>query len=249
MTYKPRLFTVVIFLYRILRQQFGWKLRLSRLQTQRCVQFIDIHTTAINIASKPYSCDIGQCLINFFIIVTYFVWGQHSVFDIVIVTCECAVSNLQTLWSCVCHRYEYTCLTLFLYYFVFPFALFWTTGRGFKQYRYYCYLFHLGTAKRLWHRHNHVWVICFGTMNIMVSCMSSILIHMSYFYFYIILSFHLRCSGPRVVSRYLQIFNTLCTVSSFIQVKNTTYQKVSAIYLEIIMLLLGFLFWCWTFLT
>ena len=41
-------------------------------------------------------------LINKVIIVTYFDWDQHSVFDIVILTCECAVSRLQTLWSCVC---------------------------------------------------------------------------------------------------------------------------------------------------
>ena len=44
-------------------------------------------------------------LINTVIIVTYFAWYQHSVFGIVIVTCECAVSRLQTLRSIVCQRY------------------------------------------------------------------------------------------------------------------------------------------------
>ena len=32
-------------------------------------------------------------LINTVIIATYFTWGQHSVFEIFIVTCECAVSK------------------------------------------------------------------------------------------------------------------------------------------------------------
>ena len=49
-------------------------------------------------------------LINTVIIVNYFAWGQHSVFDIVIVTCECAVSKIQTLRSIVCQRYYYTCI-------------------------------------------------------------------------------------------------------------------------------------------
>ena len=51
-------------------------------------------------------------LINTVIIVTYFAWDQHSVFDIVIVTCECAVSKQQTLLSFVYPCYSYTCLTV-----------------------------------------------------------------------------------------------------------------------------------------
>ena len=53
---KPRLFTVVIWLHRILRQQYGRTLGLLDLPTKRWAQFIDIHTTAIVfIASKTYS--------------------------------------------------------------------------------------------------------------------------------------------------------------------------------------------------
>ena len=122
-TDKPRLFTVFIWLHHILRQQYGCTLRLLHLPTQRWSQFIDIHTTAILfIVSKSYSrhnkvifyyipslhflkFDIGQCLINTVIIVTYFVWGQHSVFVVAIVTCESAISKLRTLLFRVCHWY------------------------------------------------------------------------------------------------------------------------------------------------
>ena len=106
MTDKPRLFMVVIFLHCILRQQYGQTLCLCHSRTQRCMKFIDIHNTAILfIASKPYLFDIGQCLISFVIIFNYFVWSQHSVFDIATVTCECTVLNLRTLWSRLCHQY------------------------------------------------------------------------------------------------------------------------------------------------
>ena len=54
-------------------------------------------------------------LINTVIIVTYFGWGYYSVFEIIIVTCECAVSKLQTVWSYVCHQYYYTYLTVLLF--------------------------------------------------------------------------------------------------------------------------------------
>ena len=45
-------------------------------------------------------------LINTVIIVTYFSLGQNNVFDIVIVTCECAVSKQRTLRSIVFQRYQ-----------------------------------------------------------------------------------------------------------------------------------------------
>ena len=90
-------------------------------------------------------------------------------------------------------------LPLFLYYFVVPFTLFWTTGRGFNQYSYYYYLFSLGPEYRLWHCYCHMGVRCLETTNTTVYCMSELLIHMSYFSFIIILSFHSRCSEPRVV--------------------------------------------------
>ena len=50
-------------------------------------------------------------LTNIVIIVAYFAWCQKTVFDNVIVTCECAVSQLQSLRSIICQRYYYTCLT------------------------------------------------------------------------------------------------------------------------------------------
>ena len=66
-------------------------------------------------------------------------------------------------------------------------------------------------------------------MTNMVLCMSLILIHMPYFYFNIILSYHALSSKPRVVSRYLPTVSEFCRVSSYIQLNITTYQKVSAI--------------------
>ena len=68
------------------------------------------------------------------------------------------------------------------------------------------------------------------TRNIIVSCMSWILVHMSYFYFILIISsYRLRSSEALVFSRYLSIFGSFGTLSSYIQVNNTTYQKVSVI--------------------
>ena len=90
-------------------------------------------------------------------------------------------------------------LLYFLYYFVILFALFWIMGRGFNQYSYYWHWFSLWPFFRLWHWHSHTWVRCFETRIIMVLCMSSILIHMSYFIFYIISPFYSRCSEPRVI--------------------------------------------------
>ena len=50
-------------------------------------------------------CEIGQFLINIVIIVTSFVSGQHRVFVIAIVTCECAISILQKIRFGVCNWY------------------------------------------------------------------------------------------------------------------------------------------------
>ena len=98
-----------------------------------------------------------------------------------------------------------------LYYFVVPFALLWTTGRGFNQYIYYCYLFCLGPAYRLWHRYCHAWVRYLENTNTKLYRMSALLIHMYYRYFYIISSFHLRCYEPRVVG----LINTVIIVTYF----------------------------------
>ena len=43
--------------------------------------------------------------INTVIIVTYFAWGHHSVFDIFIVMCECAFSKRLTLRYILCQQY------------------------------------------------------------------------------------------------------------------------------------------------
>ena len=90
-------------------------------------------------------------------------------------------------------------LIYFLYNFVLLLALFWTMGRGFNQYSYYWHWFSLWPVVCAWHCHCHMWVRCFETTNLMVLCMSSILIHMSYFTFYIISSFYSHCSEPRVM--------------------------------------------------
>ena len=50
-------------------------------------------------------CDTSQFLINTVIIVTSFVWGQHSAFFVAIGTYECVILILQKLWFCVWHRY------------------------------------------------------------------------------------------------------------------------------------------------
>ena len=99
----------------------------------------------------------------------------------------------------------------------------------FNQYSYYCGFFCLGPELRLCHRHFHMWVRCFETTKIVVLCMSSILIHMSYFSFNIIPSYHVLSSEPRAVSSYLPIVSSFWRVSSYIQVNNTTYQKLSVI--------------------
>ena len=108
-TDKPRLFTVVIWLHRILCQQYWKKLRLCNVRTQRWVKFIDIHTTDIFVLHQKdiqektrwlfiivlhfvkSLCDIGQFLINTVIVVTSFVWVQHRFFVVTIVTCECSI--------------------------------------------------------------------------------------------------------------------------------------------------------------
>ena len=99
----------------------------------------------------------------------------------------------------------------------------------FQQYSQNLRLCHLPTQRSVQfidnhttHRQLHVWVHCFDTTNIMISCMSLILIHMSYFYLIIILSYHLRSSEPLVVSRNLFIVDAFGTVSSFFQLRNTT---------------------------
>ena len=99
----------------------------------------------------------------------------------------------------------------------------------FTQYNYYRDFFCLGPASRICHHHRHVWVRYFDTTKIMVLCMSSILIHMPYFSFIIIKSHHVRSSEPRVVSKYSYIVSASFTVSSYFQVNNATYQKISAI--------------------
>ena len=56
----------------------------------------------------------------------------------------------------------------------------------------------------------------------MVYCMSALLLHMSNFYFYIISSFHLRCSEPRVVG----LINTVIIVTYFAWVQHSAFDIV-----------------------
>ena len=56
----------------------------------------------------------------------------------------------------------------------------------FTQYSYYRELFCLGPVLCIHDRHCHVWVRFINTTEIMVWCMSSILLHMTYFYVYTI---------------------------------------------------------------
>ena len=94
-----------------------------------------------------------------------------------------------------------------------------------------------------------MWVRCCKNTNTTVYCMSVLLIHMSNFYFYIILSFHSRCYVPGVVSRNLQIVNALSTVASFFKWK-TQHIKRQVQYLGNINITVWFfVFWCWTFVT
>ena len=69
-TDKPLLFTGFISLHCILLQKYGQMLRLFHLRTERCVQFIDIHTTRIFLSRRNYIQDITSWL---FIIVLHFV--------------------------------------------------------------------------------------------------------------------------------------------------------------------------------
>ena len=63
------------------------------------------------------------------------------------------------------------------------------------------------------HRHRHVWMRCFETTNIMISCMSLISIHMYYFCFIIILWYYSRSSESLLFSRNLLIVSAFGTVS------------------------------------
>ena len=56
----------------------------------------------------------------------------------------------------------------------------------FNKYSYCRDLFFFGTASRICDCHCHVWVSYFDTTKITVWCMSSMLIHMTYFSFYTI---------------------------------------------------------------
>ena len=153
-TNKSRLFTVVIWLHCIRHQQYRQTLRLRILQTQRWVQFINIHTTTI---------------------------------------LSIALKNIQDK-------------TRWLFFIVLHFVKRFLWYQSFlNQYIYYCDLFCLEPASRICHLHRHVWVRYFDTTKFIVCCMSSILIHMSYFYFYNILSYRARSSKPQVVSRYSSI--------------------------------------------
>ena len=56
----------------------------------------------------------------------------------------------------------------------------------FTQYSYYCDFFCSGPASRLRDSHCHVWLRYIHTTNITIWCMSSILIHVTYFHVYTI---------------------------------------------------------------
>ena len=80
-TDKPQLFTVVIWLHCILCQQYGRTLRLCDIHTQRWVQFIDIHSTAIFLSRQIHIQDITRWLFNTVLhFVKSLVWYQ-SVFN------------------------------------------------------------------------------------------------------------------------------------------------------------------------
>ena len=60
-------------------------------------------------------CDIVLFVFNIVIIVTLFVCGQHWIFNIVIVMCDCALYILRKLRLCVCHH---CCCLLIIYYYL-----------------------------------------------------------------------------------------------------------------------------------
>ena len=70
-------------------------------RAKKLIVFIVLHFV-------KFFCDIGQFLLNTVIIVTSFVLGQHHVFVIAIVTCECAILIPRKIRFGVCHRYLYT---------------------------------------------------------------------------------------------------------------------------------------------
>ena len=87
-----------------------------------CMSLILIHmyycfVYIISLFQLHYSEIWVVVLINTVIIVTYFTWGQHSIFDIVIVKCKCAISKQKALQSIICQCYLYTWLTILLLLF------------------------------------------------------------------------------------------------------------------------------------
>ena len=112
----------------------------------------------------------------------------------------------------------------------------------FIQYSYYRDLFCSWPVLRLCHRHCHVWVRYYNTMKITVWCMSSILIHMTYFSVYkIFISEHYREIVSYITTPGQQVsvkcWNITITVWLQSQVHRVTYYFVLIV------------FWCWTFVT
>ena len=157
--------------------------------------------------------------------------GKRYIFVIYMHKSECNSWMFILLLFCLSRRKHIQDKTRWMFIIV-PhcvkcFVWYWSV---FNQYSYYFHFFCLCPASHLIHCHSHMWVRNFDTTTIMVWLMTLILIHMSYFYFYIFLSYRARSSEPQVVSRHFPIVIAFYIVSSYLQVNNTTYQRVSAWY-------------------
>ena len=92
------------------------------------VRYID--TTKITVLRFVWDCLV---LLNTVIIVNSFVWGQHRVFIILVVTCERAILILQKLLFGVCHWcyclliYD-NCVILFYFILNWPMVQWWNGG-------------------------------------------------------------------------------------------------------------------------
>ena len=153
-TYKPLIFTVVIWLHCILRQKYE----------ERCVFVIYRHK--------------GKCnSLRFILLLSFLSYRKHI--------------QEKARW-----------LFIIVLHFVKKIVWYWSV---FTQYSYYHDLFCLGPELHLCHHHCHAQVRYFDTTKIMVWCMSSILIHMTHFSFYVLSSYWARSSEPQVVSMYYLI--------------------------------------------
>ena len=73
------------------------------INIKKSLHIFNFYFNIISSFQSRYSEPRVVGLFNTVIIVNYFAWGQHTVFEIIIVNCDCAVSKLRTLWYRVCH--------------------------------------------------------------------------------------------------------------------------------------------------